>query len=75
MCECVYRISFTNFGVFKYEPRYEFGHLKLRRCLGLRADGWLNGRVEGGTGEEEGNSWRGEQLERGTVGEGLQTAA
>lgn len=59
MCECVYRISFTNFGVFKYEPRYEFGHLKLRRCLGLRADGWMN------EAEEETGGGRGEQLERG----------
>lgn len=64
VCECVYRISFTNFGAFKYEPRYEFGHLKLRRCLGLRADGWLNGRAEGGTRGEG----RGEQWQRGTVG-------
>lgn len=48
--ECVYRISFTNFGFFKYEPRYEFGHLKLRRCLGLRADGWLNERASGWEG-------------------------
>lgn len=59
MCECVYRISFTNFGVFKYEARYEFGHLKLRRCLGLRADGWMN------EAEEETGGGRGEQLERG----------
>lgn len=59
VCECVYRISFTNFGFFKYEPRYEFGHLKLRRCLGLRADGWLNERTSGQRGEEEeGALWR-----------------
>lgn len=57
ICECVYRISFTNFGFFKYEPRYEFGHLKLRRCLGLRADGWLNERTSGQRGERRGGGF------------------
>lgn len=45
VCVCIYRISFTSFGFFKYKPQDEFGHLKLRRCLGLGlpADGWMDG--------------------------------
>jgi len=40
-------MSFTSFGFFKYKPRYEFGHLKLRRCLGQLTDGWMDGWMDG----------------------------